>query len=366
VYVRRDGAVFAQPFDLDALELRDGAIPLFEGVRTSGSGADMRLAPDGGLLYVEGGIRQNDALLAVVGLEGNQDTLSLGVRSYGGLGGPGWSPDRESVAYVSEGNVYTYNTVLNTTPRQITFEGNNAALVFSPDGTRLAFGSVLEGVTNSADILVKDLESDDPPEPIASLEGFDLPSQWRNDTIIFGKGPQPGDLWYLDLSDPDAPEERLYLPSEADLGPMLVSPDGTLAAYGSDETGTDEVYIRTFPVAGAPTVVSVGGGQLVGWSPDGTTLYYFTGYNGRPNSPLTMVAARLRLDPTPDVVSTDTLFTVQGVAIRPSIHSLHPDGDRFVLAISDQSSMEDLTAAPERVIHVQNWFAELRAALGEN
>ena len=51
-------------------------------------------------------------------------------------------------------------------------------------------------------------------------------------------------------------------------------------------------------------MVSQGEGLLPNWSPDGNTLYYFTG-NGQP-----VMAARLQRNPVPVVLSTDTLFTL--------------------------------------------------------
>ena len=54
VYVRLDGAVFAAPFDLGALQISGSGVPLFDGVRVSGDRADIVLGSDGTLLYVEG------------------------------------------------------------------------------------------------------------------------------------------------------------------------------------------------------------------------------------------------------------------------------------------------------------------------
>ena len=54
VYVRLDGAVFAAPFDLGALQISGSGVPLFDGVRVSGDRADIVLGGDGTLLYVEG------------------------------------------------------------------------------------------------------------------------------------------------------------------------------------------------------------------------------------------------------------------------------------------------------------------------
>ena len=55
VYMRRDGAVFQVPFDLEALEARGPAVPLFEGVHVSaGMIPSFALSPEGSLLYLTG------------------------------------------------------------------------------------------------------------------------------------------------------------------------------------------------------------------------------------------------------------------------------------------------------------------------
>ena len=82
VYVRADGALLAAPFDVNALAITGSTIPLFERVRVVEGRADMRLAADGTLLYVEGsssvafGVQQ----LLVVDLEGNEELLVLAPR----------------------------------------------------------------------------------------------------------------------------------------------------------------------------------------------------------------------------------------------------------------------------------------------
>ena len=85
----------------------------------------------------------------------------------------------------------------------------------------------------------------------------------------------------VNLSDPDSARAEPYLTAEADLRRIAVSPDGSLAAYRSDESGQDEIYIRSFPDPGERTLVSQGGGTVPFWSPDGNTLYYATGSANR-------------------------------------------------------------------------------------
>jgi len=357
-----DGALMAAPFDPSTAELTGGpSVPVAEGLAiVSPFGlVTYSVSEDGTLIYVKGeaGARSGGQQMWVMDLEGNVQDLLLAPRQITSVG---WSPDGESVVYASEGQIYTYNVVLSSVPTQLTFEGINQNPVFSPDRTRVAFSSVREG-TDGLDLFVKDLDDDSAPRSIITLEANQFLTQWPSDSLIVFEQRAGGNtnLWTVDLSDPDNPRAEDYLTSESDLRYMVVSPDGTLAAYRSNESGQNEIYIRSFPEAGAQTIVSQGGGGTPFWSPDGSRLYYFTGLGGP------LMAARLQRNPVPVVLFRDTLVAANFSSVRPFQGSgLHPEGDRFILAGDVGSG--DAAAEPNQIILVQNFFTELRERMGGN
>ena len=319
LYTDESGTLWAAPFHVGRGEVVGEPVTLFDGLSRPGADwARFTVSQNGTLVYsagAAGGAAGVDAQrLVLVDLEGNEEILVLSPRQFGDLK---WSPDGGSIVYESlqEGSgahIFTYDVELGATPRQLTFEGNNLSPVYSPDGTRVVFSSQREGTVES-DLSVKRLDDDTPAELLITLPGFQRPSQWPNDTlIVFMWGPPPVDLWKLDLSDPDNPREEVYLEQEEDLRDIVVSPDGTLAAYTSNERGIPEIFLRSFPVAGERTPVSEGGGEFPIWSPDGSTVYYWTLQRGES----TFLAARLRREPTPIVLSTDSLFG--GPYFRPA------------------------------------------------
>ncbi len=301
--------------------------------------------------------------LLVVDLQGNEETeaVPLDPRRFGGAR---WSPDGESVVYygtesgsaAGDRDIYTYNVELRTAPRPLTFEGDNRLPVWSPDGTRVAFTSRRDG-SDGFDLFVKTVNDDSPPQMIVSLPGLQFPTQWPSDDVLVFQSGAPPDLWMVDLSS-DSAVARSYLESEAVLLDITVSPDGDLAAYTSDESDRREVYVRSFPEARQPEIVSQGGGVTPLWSPDGNTIYYWT--LGPPNAPRSLIAARIERGPPFAVTSRDTVLTG---TYQTSDSDIHPDGDRLVIVQTVSAPGGDAAAdgapEPERFLVVVNWFDEL-------
>jgi dipeptidyl aminopeptidase/acylaminoacyl peptidase len=167
--------------------------------------------------------------------------------------------------------------------------------------------------------------------------------------LVFSLGSTPYDLWTLDLESGDPP--RPYLDADWNENRAQVSPDGRWLAYSSNETGTDQIYVRSFPEPGSRIDISEPGASAsdVFWAPDGNVIYY--GQNG------ILKAADVGLeDGTLAVTGRREVGPYAGV-----VRDIHPDGDRFLLfSLGDAS-----TATPTRLVVIANWFSELKARLGE-
>ena len=53
-----------------------------------------------------------------------------------------------------------------------------------------------------------------------------------------------------------------------------ISADGHWLAYVTDDSGQQQVYVRSFPQMGAARRVSINGGLWPRWAPDGRELYF--------------------------------------------------------------------------------------------
>ena len=366
VYVREDGAFFAVPFDLNALKLRGSAIPLFEGVRTTGATADMRLAADGTLMYVE---REGGALAighshpSWVERDGTAREIDPGWRTPGAPNNSSLalSPNEDRLAISirdSEGTYDLWVKQLDMGPlSRLTFEGTiNRRVIWSPDGQSLTFISNRAGQddlwtkradgSGSVDVVL-DRESRTP-------EAFYSPdSTW----LVFregGGGSTDGDIFAI-RPGVDSIAVPLVATDFGARSPAL-SPDGRWLAYVSNEAGREEIYVRPFPDADSGRwLVSADGGAEPVWAHSGLELFYRNGANE-------LVAVQVSAGSSFAWDRQDVLFSMADYLLGNGhpMYDVSPDDERFVmLRIGNEEN-----AAASELILVTNFFEELRQRMG--
>jgi len=88
--------------------------------------------------------------------------------------------------------------------------------------------------------------------------------------------PKAGnDLWVLPVSNDGKPgKPQLVLQTPADEIQGRFSPDGKWIAYVSNESGTYQVYVQSFPASGTKYQISTTGGFQPRWGRDGKELFF--------------------------------------------------------------------------------------------
>jgi Tol biopolymer transport system component len=105
-----------------------------------------------------------------------------------------------------------------------------------------------------------------------------------------------------------------------------LSPDGRWLAYESDESGTPEIFVRSYPEGGQRRQISQGGGQQARWRGDGKELFYVS-----PDRKIFSV--EIRAGAILDAGAPRALFQTR---IRPLIearnhYDVTADGERFLV-----------------------------------
>jgi len=144
-----------------------------------------------------------------------------------------------------------------------------------------------------------------------------------------------------------------YLQSQFDESEGKFSPDGRWVAYVSNESGRNEIYVQSFPLAGAKFQISTGGGTEAQWRKDGTELFYVA-------ADQMLMAVPLKLGRPPaepfQAGSPKPLFAVQlvqGTNVGRD-YAVSNDGQRFLVPSAEGSG-----EAPPLTV-VLNWQAGLK------
>ena len=150
-----------------------------------------------------------------------------------------------------------------------------------------------------------------------------------------------GDIWQVEIGRPST--ARPYITSTKNELSGRFSPDQRWVAYQSDISGKMEVYIQSYPVLGAPELVSIGGGKAPAWNPMGGELFY-EGQNG--------IISR-RIEQGHATGPPTQLFAHRSAGFASGDWAVSNDGRRFLFAESPRFKSE--------INIVTNWLEDLKA-----
>ncbi len=283
LFLRR-GTLMAQRFNPDQLEFSGEAVQVAAQV---GSFLDYGLfsASNNGVLVYRSAVGEDYQLKWLDG----QGRLLGTLAEPGGYNSMALSPDGRRVA-VSRTNpentpnwdVWLLDVERNTSTR-LTYEQVRATFpVWSADGSGVIFGSP-HG--DEVDLYFK----------LASGAGDErlLLKSTAGDKYATSSS-QDGRFLLYTAEDPETKSDLWVLPLQGDRKPIpflrtrfnessgQFSPDGRWIAYTSDESGSDEIYVREFSSgsaqgdwsSGSKWLISKGGGTDPRWRGDGKELFY--------------------------------------------------------------------------------------------
>jgi len=224
-------------------------------------------------------------------------------------------------------NVWIYDTVAATSTR-FTFGRDNEDVesVWSPDSKRIAYRSFQAGLVVKA---ANGLEKERVVVRLPSNGDDVLPNAWAPDarSLVYTVQSARGGSQLFLVNVADGRMVQL-VPGKAHHSHGQISPDGKWLAYASDESGTWEVYVTTFPAAQGKWQVSQGGGTEPRWLGNGKEIFYIAA-NGM------LTAVPVTTDGGFSSGSPRDLFTVRGRARISSTdlysYDVSQDGRRFIV-----------------------------------
>ena len=350
----RQGTLMAQPFDARRLALSGEVVSVAEKV---GSFLDYGFfsASSNGVLVYRSGVGldyqltwfdRQGRVLAKMAEPGRYNSLAI-------------SPDGKQVA-VSRTNpentpnwdVWLLDVARNTSTR-LTYEQVRATFpIWSADGSSVIFNSIRGGEVSLSLKLASG--AGDEQLLLKSAAGYKYATSSSRDgrflsyTVV---NPETKtDLWVLPMQGDRKPTP--FLRTEFNERSGQFSPDGHWIAYISDESGSDEIYVREFSsgsaqgsgAAAGKWLISKGGGSYPRWRGDGKELFYVA-------SGGTLTSVDISAEPVFQAGAPRPLFQLPPDFIGSEVT---PDGRRFLIGVPVAQS----ASVPFTVL--LNWQATLK------
>ena len=321
--------LLAVRFDLGRLEAHGAPVVVVENVYASPrSGiAQFAVSETGTLVYAPSA--QGGHALVWVDREGHATEAWEPERGHHTH--PRVSPDgqRLAVDYFADGyrDIWVYDLSRGSRTRLTSVGGAESSGPgtrlpgWMPGGKRVSF--FFASPDGASGLYTRAADGSDEAE--SSLAGSGLyPLSWSPDgsTLLFSESQASRGNDILTLSDGGDPTPFLSSPFN-EVAPIF-SPNGRYIAYGSDESGRQEVYVQPYPAGDQKWTISTDGGQEPLWSRDGRELFYRTGYR--------MMVVDVRLSPGFEAGRPRLLFEeAYPTDASHRAYDIAPDGQRFLM-----------------------------------
>src|SRR5687767_1045728 len=277
-----EGRVRVVGFDAKRGEVVGASVPVLEAFRGPGGAATYFTVSDNGtLVYMPGNFRRT---LVRVNRYGQDTPINAEPRGYRF---PQVSPDGKSVAVTVDPRpsaIWVVDVATGQAAPLTTDKRHSIVPVWSPDGTRIVFNHYPGQFSDPTSSGVMWMSAQPGAERHSAFApgwaqkvGDISVTQWTRAAGLLGIRTSRylrGDIVQFRLGDSSATP---IVSSPADDRSATLSPDGRWLAYTSTISGTNEVYVRPYPQAGASVLVSTHGGTDPVWSHDGTDLLYRSG-----------------------------------------------------------------------------------------
>ena len=373
-FVRKDGGVFAAPFDHGTRTFTRAPTPVLDGVRAVSITADIAVSANGTLIYVVGDTTLSTTWYQPVwvtraGAETPIDSgwkVPVTTTSCSCNGGLALSPDGHRLAlnvWRQGVNSDVYIKQLDQMPfalTPITFGGDNWNAAWTADGRSVVYAASkgnnqlaqlrrrrADG-TGVVDTLLTPSRDVEEVVPTRDTTQFILRLTFggaRRDIVLGHRG---------DTTTTPLVADTAF----GEINPAL-SPDGRWLAYASNESGRFEVYVRPYPDVNARRwQVSQAGGTEPRWAHNGRELFFRHGGNA-------LVATSVVPGATFTLGAQTVLFDASRflVNLNASTYDVAPDDKRFVfLRRLDPTGPAGL-ARTDKLVQVTNWGAEVQAKL---
>ena len=357
----RQGTLLRQAFDAKKTALSGDPSAIAEHIAVPiSNGATFSVSETGVLTYRTGPIVGGNFQLAWF------DRTGKLVEKLGALGsfrGLDLSPDGTGIAVHRHesvgGDIWKFEAARRETMSRFTFDAtqDNSSPIWSPDGTRIAFGSLRKG---KWEIYQKSANGTGGEELLVESDFPAVPSSWSPDgkfIVYTTRDPKTQfDVWILPLG---GKKPVPFLQSPFNERDPQISPNGKWIVYASDETGRSEIYVRPFPSGEGKWQISSKGGYYPRWRRDGKELFYLE----TNASPRNLISVKVNPagptfeygDPT---ALFDSLFANAGHGTPYQAFAVSPDGQRFL--IPRPEGVDEQGTAPTPITVVLNWAAELK------